>query len=266
MSVQSGSLNFDLSVEPNVSFVLHFTLFDEHPKAIDLKINNESVVLNFNFVVGIGFRTEYQYFPLSPGPQKVSLTSKGINFEKLNTEIIYCKMLVENESDAIQLKQLGSSSLQVTTQIFDLESGKNVISISLGTTPFGQQILSDQHIFSNFKIIDMNIPHNTTVFASVKVTNGAGLEKVFSSQALVVDNTAPVVDHLSVHLEDNSNNGTDVRLIGSFKVTDRESGVQACYFAIGNYSVMILITAILKALIQTMLFNASKYILFVITV
>lgn len=111
---------------------------------------------------------------------------------------------------------------------------KNV-SIDIGTTEFGQQILSDVIINSPDKMISVSIPHNTTIFASAKVVNGAGLKEYFTSKSLVVDNTPPVVEKLKFHLKDSSENGTNARLIGSFKTYDGESGVKRCIFSIGNY-------------------------------
>lgn len=235
ISVQNDVAQFILDLKADVNLILKFTFKEEQPNELLLNIFDKSEFLYFNHLYGEGLQAEYQHISLHSREERVTLRSNGTNFDHLNVSAVYCKMHVGSGSDAIEIKQLQTSVFRVITRSFDPESGIKNVSIDIGTTEFGQQILSDVIINSPDKIISVSIPHNTTIFASAKVVNGAGLKEYFTSKSLVVDNTPPVVEKLKFHLKDSSENGTNARLIGSFKTYDGESGVKRCIFSIGNY-------------------------------
>ena len=82
--------------------------------------------------------------------------------------------------------------------IEDAESGIRQIEYCVGTTPFNCFIKPFTLIHQNrsFVCTECKIDAGITVFAIFRVTNGAGLSSIFSSDGITVDSTPPEIQSL----------------------------------------------------------------------
>ncbi|XP_061196785.1 uncharacterized protein LOC133205060 [Saccostrea echinata] len=235
-TVLSEFAEFTFNVEPNIAYTFTFKLKERLPKTLIFVINNKTEVMSFDLTNGVEMLSEYRLISSEPRSEHFKLISKNVEiFDNFDIDISECNLNVENGFGVIELQELHPSVLKVSTNIYDPESGIKSIKVSIGTTVFGKQIISDFPMHQHYKLLYVTIPHNTTVFASARVSNGAGVSRLFSSKPLIIDDTPPEMGHLNSNLEIiYGENSTFAKYKGSFQVMDKENGVKSCYFAIGS--------------------------------
>ncbi|XP_041351012.1 uncharacterized protein LOC121369995 [Gigantopelta aegis] len=107
---------------------------------------------------------------------------------------------------------------------------------AIGTVPGGTQVQDFQsvgertHGFTS----GLTLTHNTEIYITVVATNAAGLSSVSISGAIKVDMTPPVITDMNDGEGFDADFQTSPRLYVSYKVSDAESGVNYCEWAIGT--------------------------------
>ena len=159
-----------------------------------------------------------------------------------NVEVFYCQ---ENEvvveSNTFTINHTSRPNM-VIWPIEDNESGIQEYHYAIGTVEKGEQIRGYQSTGeSNWGSYDLwQVRHNTNVYFSVKATNKAGLSKIFYSKPLRIDETPPVVSDFGVREvseiggEDLDYSGPGFILFDWSDITDAESGIKHCTWAVGE--------------------------------
>ncbi|XP_041351011.1 uncharacterized protein LOC121369994 [Gigantopelta aegis] len=107
---------------------------------------------------------------------------------------------------------------------------------AIGTVPGGTQVQDFQsvgertHGFTS----GLTLTHNTEIYITVVATNAAGLSSVSTSGAIKVDMTPPVITDVNDGEDFDADFQKSSRLYVNYKVSDAESGVDYCEWAIGT--------------------------------
>ncbi|XP_055958832.1 uncharacterized protein LOC126829498 [Patella vulgata] len=128
------------------------------------------------------------------------------------------------------------SSLHLTWHFKDDQSPITDYQWALGTVKGGTQIQSFTSVGRNqhATATGLKLAHNTLIYLTVLSTNAAGLTTVSKSESIIVDMTPPVISEINDGL------GADVsfqltRIVSvNWKITDKESGIHSCQWAIGS--------------------------------
>ncbi|XP_062567668.1 LOW QUALITY PROTEIN: uncharacterized protein LOC134229901 [Saccostrea cucullata] len=227
---------FTFNVEPNMVYTFTFKVKERQLKELIFVINNKTEILSFDSTNGVDMLSEYRLISSESRREHYKVISNDVDMlNNFEINVSECDLNVDSGLNAVELQEIHPSLLKVSTHVYDPESGIKSIKVSIGTTAFGKQIISDFLMDQHYKFLYVTIPHNTTVYASAKVSNGAGVSRLFSSKSLVIDDTPPVLDLFGSNLEIvYGENSTFTKYKGTFQVTDEESGVKSCYFAIGS--------------------------------
>jgi hypothetical protein len=236
--VRAGAVEFTVNLESNTGYTFTFMLKVGKSDDFLLLINNKTETLHFDDINDYYMLSEYRLLSMNSRQEHMKLVSRSnneITADDLHIDVIECNLLDAYEDDAIEIKEIRPSLVKVETRFFDRESGIKTVNVNIGTTHCGQQVLSDTPMHTHYKLFFVSIPHNTTIYASATVTNGADVSRLFCSKALIVDITPPKVANLTINTEYVQHHQSALAKVkGSFLVEDHESGVQNCYFAIGN--------------------------------
>jgi hypothetical protein len=138
--------------------------------------------------------------------------------------------------------------------IQDIESGIKSIHVGAGTTKTGYQVRPLLPSTSGFQeIINLEAPHNSSVYVTVVATNNADLKSTYHSAAIVIDHTKPNISNVNVDITyekhliskdssdnrpDNTSEMSENRTLTTIKVTwtitDDESGIHECECGAGK--------------------------------
>ncbi|XP_046557202.1 uncharacterized protein LOC124266452 [Haliotis rubra] len=128
------------------------------------------------------------------------------------------------------------SSLHASWHFEDLQSPITQYKWAIGTVPGGSQLQKytnvgrkRQGVISGLKLV-----HNTKVYITVIATNAAGLTSVSHGQPIIVDLTPPIFRHIGDGPGPDEDHQTSSVVSVNWKVTDEESGVDHCDWAIGR--------------------------------
>ena len=163
----------------------------------------------------------------------------------------------QEDIDYMSLQNTVSATLK---NIEDAESGIRQIEYCVGTTPFNCFIKPFTLIHQNrsFVCTECKIDAGMTVFAIFRVTNGAGLSSIFSSDGITVDSTPPEIQSLYdgrkaeyPDVEKTYSNWTPT--VTWYGARDLQSGLRNCQWTVikkeGNTSVSLYVKTLHNATI-----------------
>ncbi|XP_062573120.1 uncharacterized protein LOC134235054 [Saccostrea cucullata] len=255
--IYSGVVN----ITKNDIYKLSFSSFHRIPSsAVHVQIGKDRKELPLLTNANGQVSTEYLFVAHLSGPVNISLSmtmssvSEGLSFS----------LHVCNESRLssypFRIAQISQTTLRFSMFIRDYESGIKKILLGAGTTDAGYQIRPLLPFPTGvYGTVQIDVPHNSSVYLNAIVENNAGLKSFFKSKPLVIDHTKPNISDLKIDikykeyitingtiLEGNisnlSLNDTDEVLINKtfttmelkWMSTDEESDILSCECAAGN--------------------------------
>lgn len=129
------------------------------------------------------------------------------------------------------------NNLRASWKSRDPESDVSKTEFCVGTVFVGCQVKSMTELPPNATEItcdDCQLSHHGTYFVTIRVTNGAGLFTVATTDEIKVDLTAPSVGNV-IPVTDVTSCITNCTLVANVTYSqDKESGVKSCSYAIRN--------------------------------
>ncbi|XP_046557193.1 uncharacterized protein LOC124266445 [Haliotis rubra] len=128
------------------------------------------------------------------------------------------------------------SSLHASWHFEDLQSPITQYKWAIGRVPGGSQIQEYTDVGRKVQgdISGLKLTHNSSLYITVMAMNAAGLTTVSRAQPIVVDLTPPLFSHISDGPGSDEDHQTSSVVSVNWKVTDGESGVDHCDWAIGR--------------------------------
>ncbi|XP_061178129.1 uncharacterized protein LOC133186811 [Saccostrea echinata] len=247
-------------VTKNKVYKLSFLSFHRIPSsAVHIQIGKDRKELRLLTNAKGQVSTEYLFMAHMSGPINISMS---MIMSSVSEGLLFSLHLCSDSklsSYPFRISQISPTTLRFSMFVRDYESGIKTILLGAGTTDTGYQIRP----LLPFPIgvdgtMQIDVPHNSSVYLNAIVENNAGLKSFFKSKPLVIDRTKPNISDLKIDIKyeehitvngtvggaNNSNlsfNDTDEVLINktftTMKLrwisTDDESDILSCECAAG---------------------------------
>ena len=183
--------------------------------------------------------SDYTYLSPENSTVNVSITSYGIPLHSIvNVLVSKCEQVetVDTGSRSILAKQISTNALSVCVNTIDPESGIKYMFLSVGSIANGHEIVHHQPLSHGLHaVLQAKFTHGMAVFVQAEIENQAGIQTVFTSDEIVIDHTAPVINVSSSGLLKETNSSI-VRVILQYIAEDPESGIQYCEYCLGKFN------------------------------
>ena len=152
----------------------------------------------------------------------------------------------------LKIYQSGNLGVRIIHTFADEESNIANIQIGIGTNSGGFQLLPLTD-FGNksTSFIPLPLQHGMNVYSTVIVTNNAELQTHLNSDYLIVDWTAPVIENITVQIQQKSSSLFSINV--KWNVIDDKTQVTGCFWSVGGKFKLFQLFSLLK--VDENLFN-----------
>ncbi|KAL3857352.1 hypothetical protein ACJMK2_012028 [Sinanodonta woodiana] len=184
------------------------------------------------------FETELNFMSPYSGETTLTFYTEDENVTgALQIQLSKCtNMTLAPTFSPLDIKQIGPDLISVCLKVWDPESGVKSVLVGAGTTKNGFQIQplspmpTENHIF-----LTVDVRHATPVYITAMTWNHAGILSIFTSDPIIIDHTAPVINNVTPSVKAKTENSSDgVDILVTWSAQDSESAVQFCYCGLGE--------------------------------
>ncbi|KAK7483107.1 hypothetical protein BaRGS_00025675, partial [Batillaria attramentaria] len=144
----------------------------------------------------------------------------------LQAKLHLCQHTAASDNESVTIQQMSQNSISVCARIRDQESGIRSMLVGIGTTAGGLQVRPLTPVgHSGHALVNVQLQHGVSVYATVHAENHAGQWSRFISLPATMDRTSPEVSDVSVTLRYKDEQG-EVWADAMWIAEDKESGGQ----------------------------------------
>ncbi|KAL3857349.1 hypothetical protein ACJMK2_012025 [Sinanodonta woodiana] len=179
--------------------------------------------------------TEFNFLSPYNGNTTFKIWMNNRNNFALKIQWFKCtNMIFSPNISSIDVNQVGPATISVCLKIVDPESGIKSVLVGTGTTQSGFQIQPLSPMPSeNHLVLPFTAPHGSPVYVTAMTWNYAGLMSTFTSDAITVDHSPPVIQNVTA-VVDVENVTNIVNIDVTWKADDLQSGIKICYCGLGE--------------------------------